>query len=77
MSATFPTAAEKEALRSQIESQYNGERDSIERTYVLDRNNLADQFHADIEANRLAKEAAMRAAGLNSDGSTPYGRPTG
>lgn len=71
------TAAGKEALRGGIELQYNTARDTIEKTFISDRNVREKQYHADLKANRLAKEAAMRAAGLNSDGSSRYGRPTG
>lgn len=75
--STFPTAQEDEDLRSGIESQYNVLRDGIETAYTAARRTLMNQYHADLRQNRLDKEAAMRAAGLNTDGSTPYGRPTG
>jgi hypothetical protein len=70
------TAAGKEELRSGIESEFNGLRDEIERNFSTAKYNLEQQYFEDIKANRLAKEAAMRAAGLNSDGSSPYGRPS-
>lgn len=73
----IPTAAEKEALRGGIESEYNGLRDGIEKAYTAARRTLMNTYHSDITQNRLDKEAAMRAAGLNTDGSSPYGRPTG
>ena len=70
------TAAGKEALRSGIESEFNGLRDAIETTYAHAQRNLENDYHADITANRLAKEDAMAAAGLNRDGSSNYDRPT-
>lgn len=76
MSSISTPAQENEALRGGIESQYNGLRQAIEENYVLARGNLEQQYHADLTANRLAKEDAMGAAGLNRDGSNPYGRPT-
>lgn len=69
-------AEEREQLRGGIESEHNGLRQQIEEDYVLARGNLEAQYHRDLKANRLAKEDAMAAAGLNRDGSSPYGRPT-
>jgi hypothetical protein len=60
------TAAEKEELRGGIESTHNVAREAIE-----------NQYHADLKANEETKRAALVAAGLNSDGSDPQGRPTG
>lgn len=65
-----------ESVRGDIESEYNGLRDGIEKTYHAAIETLTEEFHADIQANRLAKEDALAAAGLNRDGSDPYGRPT-
>lgn len=70
------TAAGNEALRGGIESEYNGLRNHIEEEYTLAKGQLATQYAKDLKQNRLDKEAAMRAAGLNSDGSSPYGRPS-
>lgn len=70
------TAAGKEALRSGIESEYNGLRNQIEETFSTAKYNLEQQYFEDIKANRLAKEDAMAAAGLNRDGSSNYDRPT-
>lgn len=70
------TAAEHEALRGGIESEYNGLRDQIEESYTAAKGVLANQYYEDLRQNRLAKQAAMRAAGLNSDGTSPYGRPS-
>lgn len=75
--STFPTATEKEELRSGIESEFNVLRDEIEKAYTAARRTLMNQYHEDLRQNRLDKETAMRAAGLNTDGSTPYGRPSG
>jgi hypothetical protein len=73
----IPTPAETaEALRGDIESEYNGLRDGIEKTYHAAIEDLTNTFHADIQANRLDKEEALAAAGLNRDGSDPMGRPT-
>lgn len=65
-----------ESLRGDIESEFNGLRNAIEEAYVLARGNLELQYHADLKANSLAKGDALGAAGLNRDGSNPYGRPT-
>jgi hypothetical protein len=71
------TAAEKEELRGGIESTHNVAREAIEKQYIEDKNALEDQYHADLKANEETKRAALVAAGLNSDGSDPQGRPTG
>jgi hypothetical protein len=71
------TATEYEELRSGIESNYNGLRDGIEKTYETAARNLENQYHADLHDNRVAKEEAMVAAGLNPDGSDPQGRQQG
>ena len=62
-------------IRGPIESEFNGLRDAIEKQYVADKVALEEQYHADIHANRLAKEAALVAAGLNPDGGTPADYP--
>lgn len=73
-----PTDSEvAEDRRSAIESTYNVERDGIEKQYVIDKTNLENTYHSDIEANRVAKEEAFITEGLNSDGSDPQGRPQG
>lgn len=71
------TAAEKEELRGNIESEYNGLRDEIEKQYIADKEALATQYHEDIQSNAEDKRGAFIAAGLNSDGSDPQGRPQG
>lgn len=71
------TAAEKEALRGGIERTHNTARDIIEKQYVQAKQDLEDQFHEDIQDNAQAKREAFTAAGLNTDGSDPQGRPTG
>lgn len=64
-------------IRGPIEETYNGLRDAIEKTYVHDKLALEATYHDDIADNQTAKEAALVAAGLNPDGSTPsdYGYP--
>jgi hypothetical protein len=71
------TAKEYEDLRSGIESEFNGLRDTIEKDYETAKRNLENQFHSDIHDNRVAKEQALVAAGLNPDGSDPQGRMQG
>lgn len=71
------TAAEKEALRGSIERENNKNADDREQTFARQKRELEDQFHVDMQSIRLAKEQAMRDAGLNSDGSDPQGRPVG
>ena len=71
------TAAEKEALRGGIESTHNKIRADREKQYVEDKVALEDAFHKDIQDNEQAKRDAFLAAGLNSDGSDPQGRPQG
>jgi hypothetical protein len=70
------TATEHETKRATIESEFNGLRDAIEKQYISDRNDLEDAYHADLAANKAAREAAYKAVGLNLDGSEPYGRPS-
>lgn len=64
-------------MRGGIESEYNGLRDVIEKTYVTDKNALETMYHNDIKDNENAKREALLAAGLNSDGSDPQGRQQG
>lgn len=71
------TAAEKERVRSEIESEYNGQREQIEQSYLEDKNNLEEQRRKDLKMNEELKRAAFESAGLNTDGSDPQGRPTG
>lgn len=68
------TATQKEARRSAVESEHNAIRDARERQFVADRNALEADYQSDLVDIRQAKEAAMRATGLNSDGGDPQGR---
>lgn len=71
------TAAEFEELRGGVEREYSTLRDEIEKQYIADKNALENQYHADLTENEELRRAALVAAGLNSDGSDPQGRPTG
>jgi hypothetical protein len=71
------TAAEYEVLRGGIEREFSDNRNDIENQYISDRNARTAQYQADIKANEQARRDALVAAGLNSDGSDPQGRPTG
>lgn len=71
------TAAEYEALRGDVEREFSTLRDDIEKQYVTDKNALENQYHADLTENEELRREALVAAGLNSDGSDPQGRPTG
>lgn len=71
------TAEEKEALRGGIESEHNRIRDAREKQLVSDREALETTYREDLKTIRQNKEAALRGAGLNSDGSDPQGRPVG
>ena len=73
----FATAQERDELRAGIARTHAEARDAIEKQYVQDRNDLEEQYHQDLADNTQALEAAYVAAGLNSDGSDPLGRPTG
>lgn len=68
------TATQKEARRAAVESEHNGIRDARERQFIADRNALEEAYSSDLVDIRRAKEAALRATGLNSDGGDPQGR---
>lgn len=70
-------AQEKIDRRSEIEATFNRQRKQLEVDYTADKAQLETAYHADLRSNRVAKEAALVAAGLNSDGSDPQERPTG
>lgn len=70
-------AAELEALRGDVELEFSTNREAIEKQYIQDRNDREEQYHTDILANEEARREALTAAGLNSDGSDPQGRPSG
>lgn len=71
------TADERDALRGGIERTHSTSRDGIEQQYIQDKRALEDQYHADLQQNAEDRRAALVAAGLNSDGTDPQGRPTG
>ena len=66
-----PPATISEEVRGPIESQHNKTRDAREKKYVTDRNALETTYHNDLRAIQTAKETALLAAGLNSDGGVP------
>lgn len=68
------TATQKEDRRAAIESAHNATRDARERQHVADRQALEATYQDDLLNIRLAKEAALRGVGLNSDGGDPQGR---
>lgn len=71
------TASERDTLRSETVAPHNLARQGLEEQYTADKRALEDQYHEDLRANDQAREAALVAAGLNSDGSDPLGRPSG
>jgi hypothetical protein len=71
------TAEERDALRADVARTNATAREAIEKQYVEDRNALEQQYHEDLNANSEALREAYVAAGLNSDGSDPQGRPVG
>lgn len=71
------TAAEKEVLRGDIEREYSTLRDEIEKQFVADKTALTGAYQQDLKENEDARQTALRAAGLNPDGSDPQGRPAG
>lgn len=73
----FNTAAEKEAARGNVEREYSTLRDNLEKQYIADKNALEQEYQKDVQAYAAARSQALLAAGLNSDGSDPQGRPTG
>ena len=64
--------------RAPIEATHNDIRDAREKQYVTDRLALESTYHANLATIQAAKEAALVAAGLNTDGSPPsdYGQET-
>jgi hypothetical protein len=66
-----------ESRRADIESEYNGLRDAIEKQYSADIRDRTETYHQDLHDNRIAREQAMVAEGLNPDGSDPQGRQQG
>ena len=73
----FNTAAEKEAARGDVERIHSEIRANLEAQYALDQVTLRNAFHKDIADNEKARREALVAAGFNSDGSDPQGRPNG
>ena len=73
----FATAQQRDDLRSGIARTNAEAREAIEAQYVQDRKDLEDQYHKDLADNTDALASAYVAAGLNSDGTDPLGRPTG
>ena len=73
----FATAQERDDLRSGIARTNAEAREAIDAQYVQDREALEDQYHKDLASNAQDLRDAYVAAGLNSDGTDPLGRPTG
>lgn len=73
----FATAQERDVLRSGIARTNAEAREVIENQYVQDREALEAQYHEDLAANTQDLREAYVAAGLNSDGTDPLGRPVG
>lgn len=73
----FATAQERDALRSGIARTNAEAQEVIEKQYVLDREALEKAYHEDLVNNAQDLREAYVAAGLNSDGTDPLGRPTG
>ena len=71
------TAAEKEALRGGIESEYNKQRADREKEYTDAKVALQTDYQNDIRDIEQSKREALVAAGLNPDGSDPQGRQQG
>ena len=60
-------------IRAPIESAHNKTRDDREKQYISDRVALDVAYHNDLATIQQAKESALVAAGLNTDGSAPGG----
>lgn len=73
MTDTVPHPNPQETIRPAIEAEYNGVRDELQEQYITDRIALEDVFLTALKTNKFARKTAYRAAGLNSDGSTPPG----
>jgi hypothetical protein len=71
----MPTRDDLDAIRAPIESTHNATRDAREAQYVTDRNALEADYHSDLQDIQTAKETALLAAGLNSDGGVPANYP--
>jgi hypothetical protein len=63
-------------IRGPIEITHNDLRDAREKQYVTDKLALEADFHADLAVLKTNKEAALLAAGLNTDGGVPESYPT-
>lgn len=77
MGTPFATAAERDELRSGIARTNAEAREAIDAQYIQDKEALERQYHEDIAGNQQDLRDAYVAAGLNSDGTDPLGRPTG
>jgi len=77
VTSAFPTAEERDALRSGIARTHAENRETLDAAYIADKKALEDQYHSDVQANEQALREAYVAAGLNPDGTDPLGRPQG
>lgn len=71
------TATEHEEKRGDVERTFSTQRDTREKQYLADKEQLEADYRADLATIEQDRIDAFVAAGLNSDGSEPYGRPTG
>lgn len=62
-------------IRGPIEETYNALREGIEAQFIEDRQALEATRRSDLVDNAAAKSAALVAAGLNPDGTTPSTYP--
>jgi len=71
------TAAERDARRSAIESNFNKQRADAEKGYITNKETLEKDYRGGLAEIEQEKREAFLAEGLNSDGSDPQGRPQG
>lgn len=71
------TASEYEVVRDTTSRPIAEARADIVKQYESDKLALEEQYHEDLKTNDQQLRDAYVAAGLNSDGTQPLGRPTG
>lgn len=71
------TAEQKIERRGSIESEFAGKTAKIEEVAKKAKDRAETKRRADLAKNAKARESAMSGAGLNPDGSDPYGRHQG
>jgi hypothetical protein len=58
-------------IRGPIESEFNRNRDDLEKKYIEDRKQLESEHQDALRSNEEAKRDALVESGLNPDGGVP------